>query len=78
MEAGGVGKNFVEVTMAIMFSNSANAGPKFVANRSHIVSFGTGKLDPSIITLSIGKTVNVFETYDALKQPLGIEDAHRP
>jgi hypothetical protein len=64
------------MTMAIMFSNSANVGPKFVVNRSHIVSFGTGKLDTSIITLSIGKTINVYENYDALKQLIGIEDAN--
>ncbi len=68
---------FVEVTMAIMFSGSANAGPKFVVNRSHIVSFGTGKLDTSIIALSIGKTINVFEDYEALKQLIGIEDTSR-
>jgi hypothetical protein len=64
------------MTMAIMFSNSANVGPKFVVNRSHIVSFGTGKLDTSIITLSIGKTINVYENYDALKQLIGTEDAN--
>ena len=69
---------FVEVTMAIMLTNSANVGPKFVVNRSHIVSFGAGKLDTSIITLSIGKTINVYENYDALKQLIGIADAHRP
>jgi hypothetical protein len=76
LEAAGEEDKFVEMTMAIMFSNSANVGPKFVVNRSHIVSFGTGKLDTSIITLSIGKTINVYENYDALKQLIGIEDAN--
>jgi hypothetical protein len=71
-----VDKTFVEVTMAIMFTDSAKVGPKFVVNRSHIVSFGAGKLDTSIITLSIGKTINVFENYDALKQLIGIEDTN--
>ena len=53
----------------------------FVVNRSHIVSFGAGKLDTSIITLSIGKTINLYENYDALKQLIGMEgmeDASRP
>ena len=69
---------FVEVTMALIFTDGAKVGPKFVVNRSHIVSFGTGKLDTSIITLSIGKTINVYENYDTLKQLIGIEDANRP
>jgi hypothetical protein len=68
---------FFELTMAIIFTDSAKVGPKFVVNRSHIVSFGEGKLDTSIITLSIGKTINVYENYDALKQLMRIEDAER-
>ena len=69
---------FFEVTMAIIFTDGARVGPKFVVNRSHIVSFSTEKLDTSIITLSIGKTINVYENYDALKQLIGIEDISRP
>ena len=69
---------FFEVTMAIIFTDGARVGPKFVVNWSHIVSFSTEKLDTSIITLSIGKTINVYENYDALKQLIGIEDISRP
>jgi hypothetical protein len=74
---GGVEDKFFELTMAIIFTDSAKVGPKFVVNRSHIVSFGEGKLDTSIITLSIGKTINVYENYDALKHLIRIEDADR-
>ena len=51
--------------MTIIFSGSTNRNTKFVVNRSHIVSFGTDKLDTSILELSIGEDHHVFENYEA-------------
>jgi hypothetical protein len=67
-----VSTNFIEVTTTTLTGTAAAKGPKIVLAASHLVMVRAGKNNSSGIMLIDGTKLNVADSYDVMKQKLGM------